>query len=577
MKTLRKILNLLTPKEKRQAFFLFCFIALMAFVEILGVASILPFMSVLANPQSVQDNEMLRWGYEYFQYDSINSYMFSLGLLVLAVLVFSNILKAVTRWMTLFFSQMCGYSISQRLFSHYLNQPYKFFAQRNSSELSKNILAEIEILVQDAFMPIMNLTAHILVVIAILILLLIVNPLLAVMAGIILGGAYFAIYLIFHRKFHYYGQERQSAQAERYKVVNEAFQGIKNVKLTAHEPTYRHYFKKSSHRFASSLAKAGCIGEIPRYGVELIGFGGLLLIILYLLMSGQQLQEVLPILALYAFAGYRLMPSLQMIYISLTKMRFGGPILDTIEKEITQARDHVGEERAYKESIQALPFNKDICLSGVSFRYDNAKEPILKNIDLVIPANTTMGIIGKTGSGKTTLVDIVIGLLTPESGAIHVDGQEITAKNMQEWQANIAYVSQHIYLCDDTVARNIAFGVADDQIDLDMVKQAAKMACIGDFIEQELADKYQTVIGENGVRLSGGQRQRIGLARALYLNRPILVLDEATSALDIETESDVMKAIDGLAGQKTIIIIAHRLATVEKSDQLIKLEKGHIV
>ena len=572
MKTLRKILNLLTPKEKRQAFFLFCFIALMAFVEILGVASILPFMSVLANPQSVQDNEMLRWGYEYFQYDSINSYMFSLGLLVLAVLVFSNILKAVTRWMTLFFSQMCGYSISQRLFSHYLNQPYKFFAQRNSSELSKNILAEIEILVQDAFMPIMNLTAHILVVIAILILLLIVNPLLAVMAGIILGGAYFAIYLIFHRKFHYYGQERQSAQAERYKVVNEAFQGIKNVKLTAHEPTYRHYFKKSSHRFASSLAKAGCIGEIPRYGVELIGFGGLLLIILYLLMSGQQLQEVLPILALYAFAGYRLMPSLQMIYISLTKMRFGGPILDTIEKEITQARDHVGEERAYKESIQALPFNKDICLSGVSFRYDNAKEPILKNIDLVIPANTTMGIIGKTGSGKTTLVDIVIGLLTPESGAIHVDGQEITAKNMQEWQANIAYVSQHIYLCDDTVARNIAFGVADDQIDLDMVKQAAKMACIGDFIEQELADKYQ-----NGVRLSGGQRQRIGLARALYLNRPILVLDEATSALDIETESDVMKAIDGLAGQKTIIIIAHRLATVEKSDQLIKLEKGHIV
>jgi ABC-type multidrug transport system fused ATPase/permease subunit len=472
---------------------------------------------------------------------------------------------------------MSGYSISQKLFTHYLNQPYHFFLQHNSSHLSKNILAEVQILVQEVLIPIMNLMAQSLVTISILILLLIINPFLAIIAAFVLGGAYGLIYKIFHKRARHFGHLRQISQAEKYKVVNEALQGIKNIKLTAHESTYQHYFKQSSRSYADSMAKAGAIGEIPRYAIEMIGFGGLLLIILYLLLAGQELDQALPLVALYAFAGYRLMPSLQIMYFSLTKIRFGRPILDTITAELERAQPNNLNPIDEKKTLTPLPFHKSIKLSCIFFKYDKTKTPVLRDISIAIPTNTTTGIIGKTGSGKTTLVDIILGLLLPNEGQIHVDGSLLTEDNMQEWQQNLAYVSQHIYLCDDTVKRNIAFGVANEDIDEDQVKLAARMACIDELIEEELPAGYNTVIGENGMRLSGGQRQRIGLARALYLNRPVLVLDEATSALDTETEDNVMKAIDGLTGTKTIIIIAHRLTTVEKCDQLIKLDKGKIV
>lgn len=568
-KTIRKLLALIDRRERAQAAGLLALIILMAFVEVLGIASILPFMAVLSNPEVVETNRWLRAGYEMLGFESVNRYLFFLGLVVLFILIASNTLKAVTRWATLHFSFMCGHLISKRLFTHYLNQPYSFFLERNSAHLSKNVLSEVQALVQNIFIPMMDLLARALVTVTVLGFLLFIDPLLAVIAAAVLGGAYAGIYLFFNKRVRRYGRDRQAAQGERYKIVNEAILGIKNIKLTAHEATYCQYYEAPSHRFADSQSKNGAIGEVPRYALEIIGFGGILLIILYLLLAGQGLAQALPLMALYALAGYRLMPNLQAIYAALNKLRFSGPILENITSELTPTSVALAPAAA---SV-ALPFRQTIRLSGIRFRYANTERDILNGIDLEIPANSTVGIVGKTGSGKTTLVDIILGLLRPTDGTITIDGVLLTDDYLRAWQQNLAYVSQHIYLCDDTVRQNIAFGTPDTDIDEARIRDAARMACLDRFIEDELPNGYDTIIGENGIRLSGGQRQRLGLARALYLNRPVLVLDEATSALDSETEDGVMAAIERLGGLRTIIMIAHRAGTLKICDFTVEITR----
>ncbi len=572
----RKINDLLNRKERAQAFFLMGMMITMSFAEVLGIASILPFMSVLSNPGTVTTNPWLRQGYEFFGFESTNRYLFFLGLIVLAMLVLSNGIKALTQWQIYRFSHMRGYSLSRRLFGHYLNQPYSFFLTRNSGDLSKNILAEIQILTANVILPFMEMIARVLICLFILVLLFITDPLLAFITILTLGGAFVIVYAIFHRRFFTLGQDRYNAQSQRYKLVNEGLQGIKNIKLTGHEETYQALYDKPCLTFAKTQADNNIIRELPRYVLEIIAFGGILVIVLYLLIVMKSLEKAMPLIALYAFAGYRLMPNLQAIYTSITKMRFHAPVLDSLWQEMRDHKVTAPPAGHSDENIAPLPFQDSIKIDSLSFRYETAQENILSDIDIEMKANTTIGIIGKTGSGKTTLVDLLLGLLTTQDGQILIDGTALTTQNIRAWQKNLAYVSQHIYLSDDTLRRNIAFGLSNDDIDDDMVRKAAEMAALSDFIERDLPQGYDTVIGENGVRLSGGQRQRVGLARAFYLNRPVIVLDEATSALDTETEDNVMDAINAQAHNKTIIMIAHRLSTISQCDQVITLDKGRI-
>lgn len=572
--TVRKISGLLDPRERRQALKVMLVIILMAFIEVLGIASILPFMAVLSAPETVQSNEWLNWLYIHFNFQSINQYLFFLGISVLIVLVISNIIKGFSRWVTLHYSQMSGYTISQRLFFQYMHQPYVFFLQRNSNDLSKNVLAEVNSLTNNILMTSMDLCARILVSLSILALLIFIDPILAFVSFMVLGGAYGAIYLTIRRVLMREGDERLKAQGTRYKLVNEAFQGIKNIKLTGHEETYANLYDKPVKTYAKTTALASALGELPRFALEIIAFGGILLIILYLLLKNAELNTALPLITLYAFAGYRLMPNLQLIFQGFTRLNFYGVVLDNISRELEGTAQSL--QRAPENDTTALPFEKKIAVRDVSFEYPSLDRPVLKNISLDISARSVIGIAGKTGSGKTTLVDIIVGLIDPSSGSLMIDGTILNDDTRRAWQKNTAYVTQHIYLSDDTIRRNIAFGEIEENIDDARIKKAARMACIADFIETDLPEAYETYIGENGIRLSGGQRQRIGLARALYLDRPLLVLDEATSALDPATEEAVIRNIHEDSHDRTIIMITHRLLSLRNCNMVYLIENGRI-
>jgi ABC-type multidrug transport system fused ATPase/permease subunit len=324
---------------------------------------------------------------------------------------------------------------------------------------------------------------------------------------------------------------------------------------------------------------AGIISLVPRYTLEILAFGGILIIVLHVLGEERGAGQMVPLLALYSFAGYRLMPAMQNVFVNLAMVRFSLASLDILHADLTEGLNGADPERLLVKpaNIQPLPFTKEFELRDVNFCYFGAQEPVLTGLNLTIPVNSTIGFVGATGSGKTTAVDIILGLLTPLSGKLLADGIEINEHNLARWQRNLGYVPQNIYLCDDTLTRNIAFGVPESEIDMEAVVRAARIANLDDFVKNELPEGYETVIGERGVRLSGGQRQRIGIARALYHDPAVLILDEATSALDGITEEAVMDAIRNLSRKKTIVMIAHRLTTVKDSDLIYILEHGKIV
>ena len=330
-------------------------------------------------------------------------------------------------------------------------------------------------------------------------------------------------------------------------------------------------FSINAQTFARNVASSEVLGILPRFALEAIAFGGILLIILFILDNTGSVNDAIPIISLYAFAGYRLMPAIQVIYLSSTRLKFVGPALDKIINDIKNLKP-----LNLNQNQGVLNFNKAIDLKNISYNYPNSQRTSLKNINLSIPNSSRVGIMGQTGCGKTTMVDIILGLLDPEKGTLEVDGQIIKDQNRRSWQRSIGYVPQQIYLSDDTIAANIAFGVDPKDINKDLVERASKIANLHEFVINELPDQYETSVGERGIRLSGGQRQRIGIARALYHNPKVLILDEATSALDDLTEKAVMEAIHNLDKNITIIIIAHRLSTIKNCDIVYLLEKGEL-
>lgn len=573
MNLITKILDLLSYQERKRAGVLVGLILLMAVLDMLGVASILPFIAVLANPQIIETNSFLNKAYELTSLIGVTSseeFLLFLGIAVFLLLVISLAFKALTTYAQIRFVLMRECSIGKRLIEGYLHQPYGWFLNRHSADLGKTILSEVGAVVGSGMLPLMILLAQGSVAVALLVLLLIVDPLLAMTVGLVLGAFYFGIFALMSGLLGRLGHIRVKANQERFNAISEAFGAVKEVKVGGLERVFIDRFSISAMTYARTQATSQVISQLPRFFLEAVAFGGLLLVILYLLAQSQSFSEALPIIALYAFAGYRLMPALQQIYSAFTQLRFAGPSLQVLHKDLTSL--NISE----KSISQIYPFHveRDIKLNNISYSYPKSEREVLKNIDLIIQAKSTVGFVGSTGSGKTTTIDIILGLLQPQSGAILVDGNVINESNLRSWQKVIGYVPQQIYLADTTIAENIAFGVESKKIDIDAVQRAAKIANLHDFINNELTDGYQTKVGERGVRLSGGQRQRIGIARALYHDPQILIFDEATSALDNLTEQLVMEAVKKLEHQITIIIIAHRLSTVRDCDQIFLLDHG---
>jgi ATP-binding cassette, subfamily B, bacterial PglK len=577
---IRKLFDLLDRRDRLQLYVLLVVLLVVAVVEMAGIASIMPFMAVVTNPDVIHSNRWLNAVYTRLGFQSDTAFLTFTGLLVLVLLVFSNAVKALSIWLTLRYHNKLNYTIARRLLARYMARPYAFFLNRNTAELGKNILGEVRTVISGVLSPGTDIISSALVCLAILTLLIVVDPLVALGIAVVLGGSYATVYLLARRKLSKIGEEQVQLNAERFKSAGEGLSGIKDLKVLGRETTFLQRFAVVARRHARNNVVAGVISQLPRFALELIAFGGILLVVLHLIGRGQAAVEMVPLLALYAFAGYRLMPALQKLFSAVTNLRFSVAALDVVHADLVRTRDErVDPEAQLAAATQAapLPFEHRLELRDLSFRYEGAEEPSLRGLSLVIRPNTSVGLVGPTGCGKTTTVDLILGLLAPSGGQILVDGVEVAGENVAGWQKNLGYVPQHIYISDDTIARNIAFGVPDEQIDMDAVRKAAQIANLAEFVETELPQGYETGIGERGVRLSGGQRQRIGIARALYRDPAVLVLDEATSALDGITEESVMDAVRTLLKKKTIIMIAHRLTTVKECDVIYQLDHGSIL
>ena len=539
-----------------------------------GVASILPFMAVLTNPEIIETNFILNYIFEFsrsFGVQNNQEFIFALGVLVFLLLLISLLFKALTYYVQARFVYMREYTIGKRLVEGYLNQPYSWFLSRHSADLGKTILSEVQQLVNDGLRPLLELISKSMITIAIITLLIIVDIKLTLIVGFLLLGAYLIIFYSVSRFLNISGNKRLINNQLRFTTINEAFGAAKEVKLGGLEKSFINRFSNSAQIYAQTHASRMVISALPRYILEAIAFGGILLMILYIMSKTGSFNSTLPIVSLYVFAGYRLMPAIQQIYEAFTQLTFIRPSLDKLCEDLQNLKSF-----NENKDQEILPFKKSINLRNIHFSYPNTPRITLSELNLSISAKSTVGIVGVTGSGKTTMIDIILGLLEPQKGTLEIDGKVVTKKNIRSWQSSIGYVPQQIFLSDDTIASNIAFGLETEDINQEAVEKASKIANLHEFVINELPKKYQTKIGERGVRLSGGQRQRIGIARALYHNPQLLILDEATSALDNQTEKAVMDAINNLGKNITIILIAHRLNTIKMCDKNYILENGKI-
>jgi ABC-type multidrug transport system fused ATPase/permease subunit len=575
MKTFKSLLFLLTPKERKRALLLLIMLLFMALLDLLGVASILPFITVLANPSLIETNAILNKIFLFSNTLGIknnNDFFFALGIIVFAILVISLSFKALITYVKLRFTGMLEYNIGRRLVEGYLHQPYSWFLNRNSADLGKTILSEVSNVIDGGINQLLELIARSFTSIGIITLLIIVDPKIALITGLLVAVIYGLIVYSLQNYLSRSGQERLKNNELRYLAVNEAFGAAKEIKVGGLEQAFIKRFSVSTEIMVRINSSAQVMAQVPRLILEAIAFGGILLILLYFITKKGGFNHALPIISLYAFAGYRLMPAIQSIYASLISLILSSPSIKKLYSDIKSL-----ENFNINQDEGVLSFNRSISLKNIHYNYQDSSRHALKDISLSIPAKSTVGLVGVTGSGKTTTVDIILGLLQAQKGTLDVDGKVITQQNLRSWQRSIGYVPQHIYLSDDTVASNIAFGLELKNISQASVERASRIANLHEFIVNELPKKYQTTIGERGVRLSGGQRQRIGIARALYHNPQVLILDEATSALDNETEKVVMDAVNNISKDITIILIAHRLNTVKKCDIIFKFDKGMLI
>lgn len=572
---LDKVSSLFTPRERFQFAGVILVALAAALFQALGVVSILPFLDLIINPEVAHENKWLNLLFTSLGFENTFSFTIFMGFLMLGILVAGNLVSAFAAWLNVRFVWQKNHTVSLALLKKYLSLPYVYFLNKHSADLGKNILFEVQQMTGHLFMPLLQIITNGIVAIIILTLLFLVHPAVAALSILIFASAYLAVFLFLRGRLRTRGERRLQENTGRFTSAGEALAGVKDIKALGRERYFLERFSQHSGRFSGLQAWSSVVGQLPRYFMEIVAFGGVIVLILVFLALRQDSGQVIPLVSFFAFAGYRLMPAFQNIFHAASEIQFNRATLDKISGDI-QA-DIGGFVLSGDGGLPTpLSLQERVVLENVSFCYPYAKELALQNINLEVKTGTVVGFVGPTGGGKTTLIDILIGLLCPTQGVMKVDGREIHAGNVRNWQRNLGYVPQQIFLTDDTVGHNIAFGLPDHEIDMNQVKRVCQIAKLHDFIARELPYGYDTLIGERGVRLSGGQRQRIGIARALYHNPDVVVLDEATNALDGITERAVLEAVKSAAGFGTLILVAHRLTTVKNCDTIYFIDQGKI-
>ncbi|GHT71171.1 ABC transporter ATP-binding protein [Spirochaetia bacterium] len=585
MSAFLKLISLFSKKKRRQLVPITIVIIISALLEMAGIGSMAPFMAVISDTSIIKKQKYLSYLYDLLKFEDTGSFLIFIGVAFFIIVCVSTILKMIVSNIVYRYTANGKYELESKLFKMYLSQPYQYFLDRNTGELSKKILNEIDLIIAGVLGPAMDFFVSFFLILATFVLLIIINPLVSIIACILFGGLYAVLFGIVRPRLISYGNSLDESNFLRFKSVAEAFGGIKDIKILGKESYYWDMYKGGAKLYTTSQSKNQILSSVPSRTMQPLAVGFGIVLVLILLRINRSLDQILPLLAVYAFAIMRMMPLIQGVFHEVANIRYYGRLVDILYEEMTSLSQSCGDSGIQPMGTDRVPFSGRIDLKNLQFSYHASNTPAIKNINLSIIKNNTIGLVGTTGCGKTTLVDVIMGLLIPSGGEILADDIPVITSDIKyenrpllnSWQRNFGYVSQQIFLCDDTIAANIALGIPEKDRNVELIEYAAQTANLHNFITRDLPEGYNTTVGERGIRLSGGQRQRIGIARALYHDPPILVMDEATSALDSITEDAVMDAIHNLKHSKTIIIIAHRLSTVRECDKICLMEDGNII
>ena len=547
--------------------------------QVIGVTSIFPFFALAADPDRIRNSRFGSWLLAHLPAMDQNTLLIWAGIVSIALLFLSNAITLAGEVIRTRYGHGLGHFLRTRLMEALSARPYGYFLERNSGALLQKVVVDVIQFINGVFLPLMESVSRIVTLAFLLLTVFLVQPIIALGAALLLGGFYGVVFLLLRHRSHLVGEGLQEANRGTIIAAQQFLGGIKPILVHGKEKFFTEEFARHSAAQARLYPWVPIFGNGPRYLVEPVAFGGLVGAVIWLAAHGRSFSDILPNLTVMALAGYRMLPSIQLLYSQLSQINAMRYTVGEIEAELGKINATAEMKKPPEQVEEPVPlsFEKAIRLENITFDYPGSNRPVLENFSLEIPKNSSIGIIGATGSGKSTLVDIILGLHRPQSGAIHIDDRILGPEDFASWRSMIGYVPQDIYLLDASVAANIAFGVSPEKVDQMALREAAEAAQILDFIESELPAKWDTIVGERGVRLSGGQRQRIGLARALYHRPQVLVLDEATSALDSKTEAEVIEAINALHGHLTLIIITHRLSTIEHCDSVVRLENGRLV
>lgn len=576
MDQIKKAFEVFDGRQKRSLAYLTLIIFIDAFVELLGVSVIIPFIQAVATPEVLLENKYARWAYDTLGMDDTSQFLILMSGVIIAVYIFKNLFLVYMYNLQYKFSYYGKEQMQNTLMRYYIGQEYTFFLNLNSSELIRNINTDPEMF-YTAVLNALQLASELCVSLVLTVTLLVTDV--TITLGVIASLGIMGLILIVGLKkvLEGYGHDRRTYSAGMLKCMQQAFGGIKEIKIANREEYFEQDFEKQNEIYTYVIKQNAFLSSLPKPIIEALAIAGLMAMIIVKVAAGTADNEhFLVVLAVFAVAAFKLLPSVNKISSYYAAIIHNGVVIEKIRdeyREIAENKQKMEEAQAKKEGEQEISLQKEIRVEHMEFTYPNVDEPVLKDVNVSIPKNASVAFIGPSGAGKTTFVDLILGVLTPQKGVIKADDTDIQTA-LRGWHEKIGYIPQTIYMLDDTIRNNIAFG-AEGDIEDEKIWEALKQAQLDGFV-REMEHGLDTVIGEAGVRISGGQRQRIGIARALYRRPEILVLDEATSALDNETEAAVMEAIDSLQGKMTMLIIAHRLSTIRNCDIVYRVENGNV-
>lgn len=566
-----KVWHLLEPNEKLRAAFVFCCILLQGLAETLSLGAVVPLLALLARPEEALKNEWVARAHILLGSPEMPRFIAIACIGVFALFILKNLYVLASDVMQARFCLSLQRRLSTELLAGYLGRDYPFFFRHNTSILLRNVINEVTSIAQGVLLYGLILLSELATVAGVLTLMLFANPSLSFALGcgaaLVISGIYFFI----RRPARRVGEVNQRTTNQLFKLASEALQGVKDVKVLGRAPYFTGKYRVIAEENAAAVAKSRVLSGMPRLVLESAAIGGIATVVFYAQATGVALETLVPMLGLYALSAYRLMPSAGRILSALSQFRYSSPSVEVVHSALIEGRANSNPPAG---GAVAMPFHDALEFREVSFSFGGGRDA-LKKVSFRLERGKSLGLVGSSGAGKSTLADLVLGLLNPGSGQILIDGVPLVRDKIHSWQKSLGYVPQQIFLSDDSLRRNVAFGVDDAEIDEAKVQKAISLARLDELI-RELPQGLDTRVGEKGIQISGGQRQRVGIARALYHDPEVLVLDEATSALDTVTEAQFSEAVKGLSGTKTLLIIAHRLSTVKDCDSILLLDQGEV-